>query len=189
MNMTLAVLILWFLISLSVGYVGLLARAPLPPPAIAFAATAVALVVWRFPAVRESIRRGGPQPLVAFHLTRGVAGAYFLYLGSRGELPAEFALLAGWGDIVVAIGAIGVLRFCLPVLTRGQEIALLAWNAAGLADILLVLSNGVRLFVADPAIGTRFTELPLALLPTFVVPLVIASHVVLFVSRDTRLGR
>ena len=189
MNMTLAVLILWFLIALSVGYVGLLARAPLPPPAIAFAATAVALVVWRFPAVREYIRRGGARPLVAFHLTRGIAGAYFLYLNARGDLPAEFAWVAGWGDIVIAIGAVGVLRFCIPVLTRGQEIALLAWNAAGLVDILFVLSRGVRLFLADPAIGSRFAELPLALLPTFVVPLVIASHVVLFVSRDTRLGR
>ena len=189
MNMTLAILVLWFLIALSVSYVGLLARAPVPPPAIAFAGTAVALVVWRFPPVREYIRRGGPRPLVAFHLTRGVAGAYFLYLSSRGDLPSGFAMLAGWGDIVVAIGAVGVLRFCTPVLTRGQEIALLAWNAAGLADILLVLSNGVRLFLADPAVAARFAELPLALLPTFVVPLVIASHVVLFVSRDTRLGR
>lgn len=189
MNMPLAVLLIWFLIALSVGYGGLLARAPLPPPAIAFAATAVALVVWRFPAVREYLRRHGPRPLVAFHLTRGVAGAYFLYLSSRGELPSEFAALAGWGDIVVAIGAIGVLRFCVPVLTRAQEIGLLAWNAAGLVDILFVLSSGVRLFLADPAIGARFAELPLALLPTFIVPLVIASHVVLFVSRDTRLRR
>jgi hypothetical protein len=183
------ILTVWFLMALGIGYVRLLARAPLPPPAIAFALTAVALVLWRVPAIRESVRRAGPRPLVAFHLTRALAGGYFLYLHSRGELPAEFARVAGWGDILVAIGAVSVLRFCVPVLTRGQEVALLAWNAFGLADILFVLSRGVRLFLADPSIGARFTELPLALLPTFVVPLVIASHVVLFVSRDARLSR
>ena len=187
--MTLLVLAIWLLISLAIGYTGLLARVPLPPPAIAIAMTAVILVVWRIPAVRRHVRRGGPAPLVAFHLTRAFAGAYFLYLLSRGELPAEFARVAGWGDIVIAIGAVSVLRFCIPVLTRGQEIALLAWNAAGLIDILLVLSRGIRLFMADPAIGDLFVQLPLALLPTFVVPLVIASHIVLFVSRDTRLRR
>lgn len=181
------VLTLWLLISLAIGYSGFLARVPLPPPAIAIAMTVVALVLWRIPAVRERVRRRGPRPLVAFHvLTRALAGSYFLYLHTRGELPAEFALLAGWGDIVVAIGAVSVLRFCIPVLTRGQNRALLVWNAVGLADILLVLGNGVRLFLHDPGFGLAFTSLPLALLPTFVVPLVIASHIVLFVSKDTR---
>ena len=189
MTMTPLVLAAWLFIALGIGYARLLARAPLPPPAIAFALTAVALVLWRVPAIRESLRRGGPRALVMFHLTRALAGGYFLYLHTRGELPAEFARVAGWGDILVAIGAISVLRFCIPVLSRGQEVALLAWNTFGLADILYVLSLGVRLFLEDPSVGARFTELPLALLPTFVVPLVIASHVVLFVSRDTRLRR
>jgi hypothetical protein len=54
------------------------------------------------------------------------------------------------------------------------------WNTAGLIDILGVLGNGMRVFVANPAIGVAFTTLPLALLPTFVVPIVIASHVLLF---------
>jgi hypothetical protein len=49
-----------------------------------------------------------------------------------------------------------------------------------LIDILLVLGNGMRLFTRDPGIGVAFTRLPLALLPTFVVPIVITSHVLLF---------
>lgn len=183
------VLVIWLLIALAIGYTGLLERMPLPPPAVAMAMTVVALVMWRTRAVRDAVRRRGPAPLVAFHLIRGLAGAYFLLLYSRGELPGEFALLAGWGDIVVAIGAVGVLRFCTPVLTRGQEAGLLVWNAAGLADILMVLARGIRMFLTDPAAGRLFLELPLSLLPTFVVPLVIASHIVLFVSRDTRLRR
>jgi hypothetical protein len=126
------------------------------------------------------VRGLGPAPLVALHLVRIVAGAYFLLLYRRGVLPAEFALGAGWGDIVVGFGAIAVLAFCLPLRTAARHRALLAWNTLGLIDILLVLGNGARLFLADPAIAAAFTRLPLALLPLLVVPLVIASHVLLF---------
>ena len=184
------VVTVWFLIAVGVGYAGLLARAPVPPPAIAFAMSAACLVMWRAQPFNEAVRRAGPRPILVFHLvTRALAGSYFLSLYSRGDLPGEFARVGGYGDIVVAIGAAGVLRFCLPIVTRRQETALLLWNAVGLADILIVLSRGIRMLEQDPAIGEQFTSLPLALLPTFLVPLIIASHVVLFVSRDTRLRR
>ena len=117
---------------------------------------------------------------MGFHLVRVLAGANFLRLSRSGELPTSFADVAGWGDIAVGIGAALVLAFCLPARTDGRRRALLAWNALGLADILLVLGNGARLFLEDPALVAPFGGLPLAVLPTFVVPLVIASHVLLF---------
>jgi hypothetical protein len=129
---------------------------------------------------REGAWALGPRSLVAVHVLRIAAGAYFLLLHARGVLPGEFAIPAGWGDIAVGVAAIGVLAVCLPVRTRGQRIGLLVWNTAGLIDILAVLGNGARIFASNPGIGVPFTALPLALLPTFVVPLVIASHVLLF---------
>ena len=78
------------------------------------------------------------------------------------------------------MAAVWVLLRCLPVRTSGQRLGLLVWNVAGLLDILGVLGNAVRLFVADPAFVEPFTSLPLAILPTFVVPIVIVSHVLLF---------
>ena len=50
----------------------------------------------------------------------------------------------------------------------------------GLADILLVLATGVRLGLRDPAAVDGFVRMPLVLLPTFLVPLVLATHVLLF---------
>jgi hypothetical protein len=164
-----------------IGATGVLRRLTVPPPVIAVGLTILILLAIRFSRrVRDGAWALGPKALVAFHLTRIAAGAYFLILQSRGVLPGEFAIAAGWGDIAVGVAAIGVMVLCLPVRTRGQRVGLIVWNTAGLIDILGVLANGARIFASNPAIGVPFTALPLALLPTFVVPLVIVSHVLLF---------
>ena len=163
-----------------VGAFSVLRSLPIPPPAIAVGLTIVLLLLVRVSQVRRAVFALGPGPLVAFHLTRIAAGAYFLVLYRRGVLPDEFAIAAGWGDIAVGVGAILVLWLCLPLRTRAERAGLVVWNTAGLIDIVGVLANGMRLFAGNPAIGVPFTILPLALLPTFVVPIVIVSHVLLF---------
>jgi len=177
----LLILRVWLIAALLIGASGVLRRLPVPPPVIAVGLTILILLVIRVsPRAREGAWALGPRALVAIHLTRIAAGAYFLILQSRGVLPGEFAIPAGWGDIAVGVGAIGVLALCLPVRTRAQRVGLIVWNTAGLIDILGVLGNGARIFASNPAIGVLFSALPLALLPTFVVPLVIVSHVLLF---------
>jgi hypothetical protein len=171
----------WLAVAVNLAVSGALRRVPVPPPAIAVALTAGLLLLLRVSRhVRAAAWSVGPTPLVAFHLIRIAAGAYFLILYRRGVLPGEFAIPAGWGDIAVGVAALAALAVRLPPRTGGQRIALLVWNTAGLIDILGVLANGMRIFRSDPAIGEPFTSFPLALLPTFVVPLVIVSHVLLF---------
>jgi hypothetical protein len=126
------------------------------------------------------VRALGAGPLVAVHVTRLIIGIYFLALARGGVLPREFATPAGWGDIVIGATALVILAACVPVQTSAQRLALLVWNTVGLAEILLVLGNGMRLFARDPAIGNPFTQLPLALLPLLVVPLVLSTHLWLF---------
>jgi hypothetical protein len=185
-NGLLLVLGVWLAAAVAIGGSGVLGTMGVPPPAIAVGLTILLLVLLRVsPAVRAAGAGVGTTSLVAFHLIRVVAGAYFLFLYSRGRLAGEFAIPAGWGDIVVGVTALMVLAWCLPVRTRPQRTGLIVWNTAGLIDILGVLANGLRIFAEDPTFVEPFTMLPLALLPTFVVPLVIVSHVLLF-SRSAR---
>ena len=116
--------------------------------------------------------------LVLFHLTRLFAGAYFLVLCQHGELPCGFARPAGWGDIVVAVLALAVVG---AVCTQFAKPLLLVWNTLGLLDIIVVVSSALHFGLKDWQSMHALRELPLSLLPTFLVPLIIASHVLNFV--------
>ncbi len=111
-------------------------------------------------------------------------GVYFLLLYRQGELPYAFAVPGGWGDIIVALLASFLI---LSGAAAGRRrLAYLLWNVLGLVDILFVVATATRLAFADPLSMAALLRFPLSLVPTFVVPLVIAIHVVLFVRLKKR---
>ncbi|MCB9603263.1 MAG: hypothetical protein H6722_12415 [Sandaracinus sp.] len=143
--------------------------------------TALVAAYTRSEPFRALLDRVDLRLLVGWHVVRAPIGASFLVLASRGELPELFASRAGWGDLAAGLGALLVL----PMLTRVHErtprrLALL-WNLFALADILLVVATAQYLFliVHDPLMA-RLGSLPFGLLPTFVVPLVITTHLLVF---------
>jgi hypothetical protein len=115
---------------------------------------------------------------VLFHVTRLFAGAYFLVLCQGGKLPCSFARPAGWGDIVVAVLALAVVG---AVRTEFAKTLLLTWNTLGLIDIIFVVFSALRFGLKDGQSMHTLRGLPLSLLPTFLVPIIIASHVLIFV--------
>lgn len=170
----------WLLISLLVGYTGILRSTPVPMPVFAIAMT-LTLLGWLTirKGLRDRVLSVGVRVLVALHITRFV-GLYFLALYRDGLLPRDFAVPAGWGDITVALGAIVVLA-AFRTDTRTGRTAYFIWNVLGLLDILLVLGNGARMMRADRQLQAGFTSLPLILLPLFLVPIIIVTHVMIFV--------
>jgi hypothetical protein len=143
--------------------------------------TLTALVLfacWKITPIRAWALNVDLRWLVLFHLTRLFAGAYFLVLCQRGELPCGFARPAGWGDIIVAVLALAVLG---AIRTQSAKKLLLIWNTLGLIDIVFVVSSALRFGLNDWQSMHALRELPLVLLPTFLVPLIIASHILIFV--------
>lgn len=176
----------WLLIATAVGGTGIVST--LRPPAVPlvlFGLTAVVLAAgWFLGGFRAWLAAIDERWLVGLHLTRFV-GAYFLYLYGRGQLPYAFAVPGGWGDIAVATLA-AVLLLSGPPRDARRRSAYIVWNMLGLVDILFVVATAARLAVADPESMAALLRLPLSLLPTFLVPLIIASHVVLGVRLARR---
>ncbi len=115
-----------------------------------------------------------------------MVGIAFLVLHARGELADDFALWAGWGDIAVAVSALFVAYFACPPITSGRKWTVGLWNAVGLVDIVLVVATALRLGSVDILQVAAIARFPMSLLPTFLVPLIIATHVLIFVrlTRD-----
>jgi hypothetical protein len=169
----------WFFAAILAGRSLVLQR--LPPfavPGIVLTLTAFLLLLYFVVApFRAWVDEINVRRIVLLHVTRFV-GIAFLVLYQRGELPYAFAVPGGIGDIVVATFALPVALAPLePILLRR---ALRIWNMVGLVDIVLVVATAARLNLADPAQMHALTELPLSLLPTFLVPLLVASHVIIF---------
>jgi len=175
----LALLLVWFCLALWFGLTGRFQNV---------GAVGVATTVWSLtimvlavcglvPPIRHWVATIPAGWLIALHLTRFV-GFYFLLLSQRGVLPAGFAQPAGIGDLIVA--TLALLILVGPFLRQSRPI-LLTWNTLGLIDILLVVMGALRFGLRDLESMHRLRVLPLMLLPTFLVPLIIATHVLLFV--------
>ena len=169
----------WILVTFAIGLAGWFAAASAPFVAVTVwtLTVLVLLACWKVPSFKEWVTNIDLRWLVLLHVTRFVAGSWFLFLCHRGELPFAFAIPAGWGDILVA--ALAVLLLALSGARNWKM--LLFWNTIGFADILLVVMNALRVGLKDWQSMHALREFPLSLLPTFLVPLIIASHVLIFI--------
>ena len=180
---------LWFVAACVAGLTGRVAAMTPPLPQVIIGAMTLALILSGalHPGLRAWLTQVNLRGFVAFHLTRYV-GIAFLVLYERGQMSGEFAVTAGWGDIVAATGALAIVLFLRDPMSKPSLLAL--WNALGLADILLVVITATRIALHSPEGVQALLVFPMSLVPTFMVPLVIASHVlVLWRLRRLRVKR
>jgi len=172
------VLLGWLCFAVGLGGWFYKASAPVVAATVWTLTALVLLGCWKINPIRVWVLNIDLRWLVLFHLTRLFAGMYFLVLCQHDELPCGFARPAGWGDIVVAVLALAVVG---AMRTQFAKPLLLIWNTLGLIDIIFVVSSALRFGLKDWQSMHALRELPLSLLPTFLVPLIIASHVLIFV--------
>ncbi len=179
----------WLLLAILGGWLGFLRLLPAPFPQFVLVGllALLLLAIFAMPACRKWSVSLPIDAILTLHLSRFV-GFYFLYLHARGQLPYDFAVPGGWGDIVVASGALLLIALSRIGLRIGS-LAYLVWNVLGLVDIVFVVLTAGRLAIADSESMTALLDLPLSLLPTFLVPLIVASHVLLFVQLSIRRPR
>jgi len=165
----------WLAIACAAGASGRAAALTPPQPQIVVAVLSVLLFLSGLilPGLRAWLAEVNLRGFVAFHITRFV-GILFLVLSARGELSPEWAVPAGWGDIAVALGALLIVAFMRRPDTRPDLVRL--WNLIGLIDIVAVVVTAARIGMRDPAGLAPLLRFPMSLVPTFIVPVVFATH-------------
>ncbi|HEY1704844.1 MAG TPA: hypothetical protein VGG75_34525 [Trebonia sp.] len=147
----------------------------LPVAALGF--LALLLVLRRVPSVARALTAPGMVSRLEVPHAFRLVGVVFLITMALGHLPALFAVPAGIGDVATAMAAPFVVRG----LARGSGRRAALWlNAFGMTDLVLAIGlgalTGFQLIAVNPS-AAPITQLPLALIPTAVVPLLFALHV------------
>lgn len=113
-------------------------------------------------------------------------GGLFIALYVAGRLPAPFAPVAGWGDVLVGITALPVAWLAQHNKEIQANAVVALWNTLGLLDLAVAVTLGVisspgplRLIFAEPGSGIM-TMLPWLLIPAFLVPLLATTHLAVF---------
>jgi hypothetical protein len=174
-----ALLAVWFAVAFLIGANGWFRDVSAPAVAVTvWSLTLIVLVsVWKVPLLREWTSAAPLRRLIVFHILRFV-GIYFLLLYQLHRLPYEFAVPGGIGDTLVAI--IASILFASSHLRKVRWL-ILVWNSFGLVDIVFVVTTALRAGLRDWQSMAALRELPLSLLPTFFVPLIIVSHILIFI--------
>lgn len=116
-----------------------------------------------------------PRVLTALQTWR-IIGFVFLLLEAHQQLPAMFALPAGYGDMFIGVTA-SLVAWQLAERYRG---AFIAWQLLGILDLVVAVGSGTLSRVLDPngISMLPMTTLPLSVVPTFLVPLFLIFHVI-----------
>ena len=153
--------------------------------AVALPIAVLCIVVARTQALREEFHRVPLWLLVGVHVVR-LLGISFIILYTAGRLPAPFASAAGWGDIFVGATALPVAWFAYRQPTNVRSMIWI-WNVIGIADLINAVGLGVisspgpqRLIFVEPS-SAIMTTLPWLLIPGFLVPLLFAVHIGIFI--------
>lgn len=179
----------WFGIALVISVAGLPQKLTPPAPQIVILLLTIALLAFGrlYSRLRAWIVTVDIRTLAGVHVIRALAGAAFLWAASRGTMPPGFASAAGYGDIAVAILAILLIVLISPE-QKVAPLLYVIWNTIGLIDIMYVVVTAARIALADPPAMAQLLHAPFAIIPLFLVPIVIASHVWIFERLLRRVG-
>lgn len=181
--------IAWLALALIVSIAGLPQKLTPPAPQIVILILTIVLIVFSrtYAPLRAWTMSVDLRTLVGFHLLRGIAGAAFLWAAAHGTLPTRFSDVAGYGDIAVALFALLLVAFVAPRRSTAPLLYVI-WNTLGLIDIMLAVVVATRIAMADPSAMAQLLKLPFSVIPLFLVPIIITSHIWLFERLLRRTG-
>lgn len=134
---------------------------------------------------RRRVDKASMPAIISVQFLR-VLGFWFIILRSANRLPAPFAPVAGWGDILAGILAVPTAISINNKEDEFDTIAVLIWNIIGAADLFAAVSLGLLSFPGPLQIFTGLPDsvpmmtMPWIIIPGFLVPTLISLHIVVF---------
>jgi hypothetical protein len=188
---------LWFGLILLLGAQGAFVASPGLPPLPIFFGFAIPLAVFfaayfGWSAFRAFVISIDLRLVAAIQAWRW-AGLGFLSLYAYGVLPGLFAFPAGLGDMAVGVAApwivLGLIRH--PSFATSRRFV--SWNVLGIIDLVVAVSlgtlcSGFLRGLTGNVTTSAMAQLPLVLIPAFLVPLFIMLHFAAL-SQARRLAR
>jgi hypothetical protein len=142
-----------------------------------------ALLATRLPVMSRILAGPGTTAGLIWPHALRVAGVAFIIAMALGRVPAAFALPAGLGDIAIGLSAPLVARR-LATGAPGARGRAVWFNVLGIADLVVAVALaflagiGPQLILHVTPSTHALALLPLTLIPTTVVPLALALHVI-----------
>lgn len=148
------------------------------PQVYFFASIGFAFIAWSivakqyvWPRLRLQLRADALRPLLVLHSFRFVGLAFLIPGAVSPSLPSAFAHSAAYGDLVAAMLAL----LSLATLRSGAGLFMVwIFNLWGSADILNAFYQAQHAALVPGQLGVAYY------LPTFVVPLLLITHVLIF---------
>lgn len=116
----------------------------------------------------------GLRPLTVFHIWRIGAALLFFWYGAHDLLPPIFVQIAGWGDLIAGLLALGV------TLMPESRNRYLVFEIFGFADFVAAVGTGLTMFLLHDPRMAGIQTLPMALIPFYGVGISGASHIMAF---------
>ena len=186
-------LFIWFMLVTTLGYSGFFIPDVVGQPPVMLlisgivTLTAFTLAYRYLGAFRDYVLNLDMRLLIMLHGWRTL-GLGFVMLYIIGQLPALFALFAGFGDAIAAVWAI-IIAYLL--FTRSEGIskkAILRWNHFGLIDFILALSLGVLsqsnglLQLTESVDSDLMVTFPFVIIPGFLVQILVITHIIIYLQ-------
>jgi hypothetical protein len=180
-----AALPFWLALVTLLGAGGFFVTPPGTPPLSILIALTVPIVVFLAAfrisrAFRDLVQTADLRFMMAIQAWR-FAGLGFLALYAHGVLPGLFAWPAGLGDIAIGVTAPWLLLALIRRPGFAASRTFVAWNVLGILDLAVAVGTGalsgmLALGVDGPSTGPM-GQLPLALVPTYFVPIFVMLHI------------
>ena len=131
----------------------------------------------------QKIAENAPlESLIQLHIFR-LIGVFFVLLALHNALPKPFAFIAGFGDVLTAIGSVFVVKAIQHKKSYAKKLARI-WNVFGTVDILFtaIAANVLtKISIDTGAMGVdTLAVFPFCIIPAFAPPTILFLHWAIF---------